>query len=127
MSEKRHRLSGAEYRKRKLARETKLKKQSGSLEKYLKTELKDLRESSKSVSEITGDSSKDLGESSKSVRRDSNSDNTDSDTNVVACSSQLVSDKPTEISSDPAMWPDSLPDDLRIAIVKKGPPEKLGV
>jgi hypothetical protein len=112
----RKRLSGAEYQKQKSQRKHNLQKQSGSLNRYIKTSHKEGGGSSE-LGCLEGSSDK---LPTLSIAHNTSSSSSDYGGNVPnAEHSEAKVDKIT--ISDPGSWPSKLTDSLRVSIVKQGP------
>jgi len=129
MSDGRHRLSGAEYRKRKAEKEANIKKQAGSLKKFFQQAATVHESASNNV--ITNHTENTSASTVTSDNVDENPLKTDIDlTNTLASlkdsSNNLISSESKELTlilgTDPAIWPSFLSDKLKTIIVEKGLP-----
>jgi hypothetical protein len=112
----RKRLSGADYRKRKAQWERNLQKQSGSLNKYIKTFHKEGGESSE-LGCLDGISDK---LPSLSIAHNVSSSSSHDGGNVP--NEEHSEARVDNITiSDPETWPPKLTDSLRVSVVKQGP------
>ena len=141
MSDGRKRLSGYQYRKRKLEKDAEIQKQAGALDSFLKKSChsNEPDETSKNTdiqkqtfesadSENIAPSHPIVSPGSSKINRDETLDSSGEATtsleNPVGPDTTLKKFE-NIVASDPATWPDSLGDSERVFLVNTGPPSPL--
>lgn len=148
MSDGRARLSGCQYKKRRIEKETERKKQAGALNSFLK---KGVCSSLQTTTDVTATTCIDIISTDNTSTTASTSTATTSiattstvttSTSTTSCETALQISYPLSVSSeealtvettnsntiltsDPATWPERLQDGERIFLVKKGPSSPL--
>lgn len=128
MSDGRKRLSGYQYKKRKLEKEAELQKQAGALDSFLirNSQCRSSETLDNSEAEVTQQLPLSEAFDSSVASTSASTTQTNGSLSSTASSSTSTPSNPVKmLSSDPATWPHSVRDQERIFLVKAGPPGPL--